>query len=102
MCVHRVVRRALLRSLTCIELELERVNSDLSCVMDEQLASTRQLESQSNELTQLHEELERLRVENETLNERVREQGKDPPIIKEEGKRSTSSENDESSSSDNS
>ena len=59
------------KRFACNELELACVTGDLSRVKDERLASMHQIESQGNELAQLHEELEWLRVENATLSERI-------------------------------
>lgn len=54
------------------ELELTRVANDLARATDEQLASARQLESKNIELHELRAELDRLKGEKESLNERVR------------------------------
>ena len=61
------------KKFACNELELACVTGDLSRVTDKRLASAHQIESQSNELARLREELEWLRVENATLNERIKE-----------------------------
>ena len=69
---------------------------------DEWLASTSQTESQGNELVQLCEELERLRVENATLSEWIKQRSKIPPMTKEEEKSPTPFSDSELSSSDSS
>ena len=90
------------KRLACNELEFARVKSDLSRVTEERLASARQIESLNDELAQSREELERLRVENATLSERLKERTKDPSTVKEEEKTSASSSDNESSSNDSS
>ena len=90
------------KRFACNELELARVTGDLSRVTDERLASAHQIESQGNELAQLREELEWLRVENATLSERIKERNKIPPTAKEEVKSPTPSLDSELSLSDSS
>ena len=102
MCSPCRKKGSIAKRFACNELELAHVTGDLSCVTDERLASTRQIESQGNELARLCEELERLRVENATLSEGIKEQNKIPPTAKEEVKSPTPSLDSELSSSDSS
>ena len=90
------------KRLACNELEFACVKSDLSRVTEERLASARQIESLNDELVRSREELERLKVENATLSERLKERTKDPSTVKEEEKTSASSSDNQSSSNDSS
>ena len=79
---------SIVKRFACNELELVCVTGDLSHVTDEWLASARQIESQGNEITRLHEELEWLRVKNATSSERIKEKGKISQTTKEKEKKS--------------
>ena len=83
-------------------MEFACVTGNLSLVTNERLASARQIESQGNELAGLREELERLRVENATLSERIKERDKVPPTTKGEEKSLKRFSKSELSSSDSS
>ena len=56
--------------------------SELSCATDEQLASTHQIDLQTNEIDQLCKELCQLKVDKATLTERVQELTKEPSAVK--------------------
>ena len=72
------------KRFACNELELTRAQSELSHATDERLASVRQIESQTNEIERLREEVRQLKVDKVSLNTRVQELGTAPSVVKTE------------------
>ena len=86
------------KRFVCNELELARVQGELSRATDERLASARQIESQGYELTRLREEIESLKIEKAALTTRVQESSKESVEIKTEEPTGSSSDVDDQSS----
>ena len=72
------------KRFACNELELTRAQSELSRATDKRLASARQIESQTNKIERLREEVRQLKVDKVSLNTRVQKLGTAPSVVKTE------------------